>query len=317
MKKALFVFALLLMVFAPLSAEETGEKPIITVLDFKMSGGVSESEMRQIISLLSSALFQTGKYTVIDVTQRENILKEIEFSATGCTDETCQLEIGKLLAAEMIVVGNIGTVGKRYVMSTKLLETESGKTLATADGIYTSLDEILDDFPNLSAKLSGTPPVAKQEPKVAAEPEKKEPEKKLEKAPPKAPPAKVEKAPAAPTTGRKIVRIAALAAGIACLGAGGYFLYDGLVNEEAWKNETWDAYMAATTNFDELYVEYLDAYAVWKRATFLGIGFTAGGTLLGGLGAVLFLPPKKPSLKVSILPGPQPGTALLSLSIAY
>jgi hypothetical protein len=251
---------------------------------------------------------------VIDVTQRENILKEIEFSATGCSDESCQLKIGKLLAAEMIVVGNIGTVGKKYVMSTKLLETESGKTLATADGIYASLDEILDDFSNLSAKLAGTTPV--ETPKAAATAEKKEPEKKE---PTKATVAKAPKAPAAPASGKKIGGIASLVVGIACLGTGGYFLFDGLVNEAAWKNEAWDAYMAASTNFDALYAEYVDAVAAYRQSTWLGIGLTTGGLGLSALGTVLLLPPKTaaPSPKVSILPGPRPGTTLLSLSIAY
>jgi len=314
MKKALIVLALLLTVFAPLSAEEKPGKPIITVLDFKMSGGVSESEMRQIISLLSSSFFQTGKYTVIDVTQRENILKEIEFSATGCTDETCQLKIGKLLAAEMIVVGNIGTVGKKFVMSTKLLETESGKTLATADGIYASLDEILDDFPNLSAKLAGTTPA--ETPKAAATTEKKEPEKKE---PEKAAVVKAPKAPAAPASGKKIAGIATLAAGIACLGTGGYFLYIAIAQDAPWKNNTWDVYMAATTNFDALYADYVEAVGAWRKSTWLGIGLTTGGLGLSVLGTVLLLPPKAaaPTPKVSILPGPRPGTTLLSLSIAY
>jgi hypothetical protein len=314
MKKAPIVLALLLTVFAPLSAEETAGKPIITVLDFKMSGGVSENEMRQIISLLSSSLFQTGKYTVIDVTQRENILKEIEFSATSCTDESCQLKIGKLLAAEMIVVGNIGTVGKKYVMSTKLLETESGKTLATADGIYASLDEILEDFSNLSAKLAGTTPA--ETPKAAAAAEKKEQEKKE---PAKATVAKAPKAPAAPMSGKKIGGIASLVSGVALLGGGGYVLYDAIAKKAPWKNSAWDAYMAASTDFDVLYYEYVDAAGAWRRALWLGIGLTTGGLGLSALGTVLLLPPKSlaPSPKVSILPGPRPGTTLLSLSIAY
>jgi len=285
MKKALIVLALLLAVFAPLTAEEKPGKPIITVLDFKMSGGVSESEMRQIISLLSSSLFQTAKYTVIDVTQRENILKEIEFSATGCTDESCQLKIGKLLAAEMIVVGNIGTVGKKYVMSTKLLETESGKTLATADGIYASLDEILEDFSNLSAKLAGTTPA--ETPKAAAAAEKKEPEK----APQKATVAKAPKAPAAPASGKKIGGIASLVGAAALLGGGGYFLYNAIANEAPWKNSAWDTYMAASTNFDALYADYVDAVGAWRRAMWLGIGLTTGGLGLSALGTVLLLPP--------------------------
>jgi hypothetical protein len=49
-------------------------KPVIAVLDFKTSG-VSEREMKSIISLLSNSLFKTGKFTVIDVAQREALLK--------------------------------------------------------------------------------------------------------------------------------------------------------------------------------------------------------------------------------------------------
>jgi len=102
--------------------------------------------MKPIISLLSSAFFQMERFTIIDVSQRENILSEIEFSSSGCTDESCMLEIGRLLAAEMIVVGSLSKIGSRYVLSSKLLETQTGRTLGTADGIYADLDAMLDDL---------------------------------------------------------------------------------------------------------------------------------------------------------------------------
>jgi len=127
--------------------------PIITVLDFKTEG-VSESEMRTVISLLSSALFQTRRFQVIDVTERERLLRELEFSVADCTDESCQLEIGRLLSAESIVVGTMGRVGSRYVLSAKILETETARTQNTADGIYPNLDALVDDIFELAKALA-------------------------------------------------------------------------------------------------------------------------------------------------------------------
>jgi len=150
--KTIVVVLLFLAVFVPVF----GENPIITVLDFS-TDGVSESEMKSIISLLSSALFQTEKFTVIDISERERLLQELEFSMSDCTDESCLLEVGRMLSAEGIVVGNLGKVGKRYILSTKLLETETAKTLNTADGFYDDLDTLVDDVYTLAAKLAGLP----------------------------------------------------------------------------------------------------------------------------------------------------------------
>jgi hypothetical protein len=151
--KKLVVALMFALTFAPLQAQN---KPIITVLDFS-TDGVSNSEMRTIVSLLSSALFQTQRFTVIDVSERDRLLKELEFSVAECSDESCQLEIGRLLAAEQIVVGNLGKVGSRYILSAKMLETETARTLSTADGVYDDLDALVDDLFALAGKLSGAP----------------------------------------------------------------------------------------------------------------------------------------------------------------
>jgi len=150
MRRLLLVFFLLILIL-PLGAQE---KAIIAVLDFKTEG-VSQNEMQTIISLLSSALFRTNKYIIIDVSERQTLLKELEFSASDCTDESCQLEIGKLLSAEAIVVGNLGKVGTRYVLTAKMLETETARTVNTTDGVYSSLDAMLDDIDSLAVMLAG------------------------------------------------------------------------------------------------------------------------------------------------------------------
>lgn len=140
-------------IFALLSSAQAQENPIITVLDFSVDG-VSDAEMQSIINVLSSSLFKSGRFTVIDVGQRETILKEMEFSMSGCTDESCMLEIGKMLSAEGIVVGSIGRVGSRYILSAKLLQTETGAALSTADGMYADLDKLMDGLVVLARELA-------------------------------------------------------------------------------------------------------------------------------------------------------------------
>lgn len=150
--KRLFTIVLLLALTFSLTAQG---KPIITVLDFTV-GGISVQEMRAVIGYLSNALFKTGKYQVIDVTKRDTLLKEMEFSVSGCTDEACQLKIGKMLTAAAIVVGDITKFGTRYILTARMIETESANTINIADGKYASLDEIVDDLDAFGRRLAGT-----------------------------------------------------------------------------------------------------------------------------------------------------------------
>ena len=151
--RKVFLIVLIILTSA-VSVFSQDSKPIITVLDL-VTEDVSESEMNVIINRLSSALFQTEKYTVIDISQRQQILTELEFSLSGCADDSCMLEVGKMLSAEAIVVGSLGRIGSRIAVSVKMLETESGKTLSTADEIYQDIGELVDDVPALAAKIAG------------------------------------------------------------------------------------------------------------------------------------------------------------------
>ena len=151
-RKALLLSVILIIapiVFLPAQSKET-----LAVLDFKTEA-VSETEMNAIVEFLSAELFNTNKFIVIDVSQRQAILDEMEFSNSGCTDDSCALEIGKMLSAELIVTGNLSKVGTRYLMSVKLLETETSKTMGTANGKFGDLDELIDGLDQIAYTLSG------------------------------------------------------------------------------------------------------------------------------------------------------------------
>jgi hypothetical protein len=148
------VFIIIVFIFSLITQSVFAqEEPVITVLDFKIDG-VSKKEMRIIISLLSSALFDLKKFVVIDVSERETLLMNKSFFLEDCSDESCFIQAGKLLSADGIVVGELSRLGSKYIFSSKMLDTQTGYTLCIAYGVYPDLDAILNDISNLANKLS-------------------------------------------------------------------------------------------------------------------------------------------------------------------
>lgn len=294
MKKNLRVCVLILFLLALCSSFlYAQDKPIITVLDFKTSD-VSEDEMRSIISLLSSALFQTDKYTVIDVTERENILGEIKFSLSGCTDEECQIEIGKLLAAENIVVGSIGTVGSKYVVSVKLLDTSTSRTVSTADGIYSDLDAVLEGIIPLAFKLAGMPVEETTETASAG----------AVGTDGAGPSGNGGTAPARqPASGTKVAAVSTLGAGAIAGGVGGYLLYSAIQYLNGPVEDAFQAYdnAAPGSDFDSLFQTYTDEYDQYWSKFIISVAIAGSGAVLLVTSAVLFAIPAKEPDPVTIL----------------
>lgn len=322
MRKTSFLLMFLCISLIILPAQQKGTNlPILTVLDFTVQG-VSQVEMKTIISILSSSIFQMERFTVIDVSQRENILNEIEFSSSGCTDESCLLEIGKLLAAEMIVTGSLSKIGSRYVLSSKLLETQTGRTLGTADGMYVNLDALLDDISLFSQKLVKS---VASPPKPAAE----EGTVQIEEAPPaiaeEPPPApepdavKPPKPPREPIVinWKKVGGITLTGVGAVSLGVGGYFIYNAFTAaQKAWL--AYDTSTADQATIDNLYNDYLSVYEEQQPVFMYGLYIAGGGILAAGLGALLLLLPEKDSaaeVSAVLISGPKAPGILVSVRL--
>lgn len=147
-KQVLYIFLILFVI--PIAGAD--ERPTITVLDFKIND-ISDSEAEVFLDYINSHIVELDKYRVIDRTQRENILAEIKFSFTGCTDEECQLEIGRMLAAQLIIVGSLGKVGEQYIINTKVIDVETGETIRTASEKYSSIDDMVNDSQRVTRLL--------------------------------------------------------------------------------------------------------------------------------------------------------------------
>ena len=101
------------------------EKEHIAVID--LTGEITESESIALTNKVINEMLRTGKYSVFERSQMEEILKEQGFQQSGCTNEECAIEIGQLLGVRNIVFGNIGKVGKMYSISLKMVNVETGE----------------------------------------------------------------------------------------------------------------------------------------------------------------------------------------------
>ena len=296
MKNALLFILLLLFLAASVPADEPAT---LTVLDFEVNN-ISEKDMKSIVSYLSASIFDTGLYRVIDTAQRDTILEEMEFSLSGCTDESCQLEVGRLLSAEIIVTGDISLVGGRYICTARMLDTETSETLASAKTIRDDLGSLIDGMPSFARRLCGLEEEATD---IASERTR------------------------TPGSFRKIASWSTLGLGVAASGVGGYLIYAALDYRDTYVAPARAAYEDDTvTDFggltpDEyytgLYKTYEGYFTEFKGKALTALILSGAGILSLGTSAALFLIPEKPEAEVSFSFLPLPDACSFRCSISY
>jgi len=125
----------------------------VAILDFSTSGDIDEAEMRVFVDFMTSHIFATGRYRVVDRMQRDTLLDEIEFSVSDISDEEKRLAIGRQLSADRLIVGSLGRIGDRYLMNMKLVDVMSGETLNSSSERYNSINDLIDDSEQLALRL--------------------------------------------------------------------------------------------------------------------------------------------------------------------
>lgn len=131
---------------------------LVAVNNLKATG-VTENEALSLTDALRSELGKSGKYQVMERSQMNDILKEQGFQQSGACDEaSCAIEIGKMLAVNYMVMGNIGMVGKTYTLSVRFVEVGTGKILKDYTEYHKgSTDDLLTSvIPMLAQKIAGT-----------------------------------------------------------------------------------------------------------------------------------------------------------------
>jgi len=106
---------------------------------------------------LREELFLLKQFTLVNREDLQQVLRELALQQTGLIDEKQAAKTGKGLAANQVVTGRLGLLGKTYVLQTKRIEVETLATLGLASARFTQgqEDEVLGKMPELAKHLAG------------------------------------------------------------------------------------------------------------------------------------------------------------------
>ena len=116
----------------------------VSILDFK-GEDVEPKVLRACYNQLEESLIESNRFTVIDKGQRDEILDEQKFQNSGLCDEECAVEIGQLVGAEYLMLGEIIGFSGLYQVNIKIINIEKGDV---AEKVTSKIEGNMSDLLN-------------------------------------------------------------------------------------------------------------------------------------------------------------------------
>lgn len=103
----------------------------ITVSDFKVQSANTAYQFlgKGFAEFVSIELLKSDAIELVEREKRLEAIREIELSQTGLIDEKAQIEAGKLLTAEYIVLGSIYDINDQLSITVRIIETRSTRVI--------------------------------------------------------------------------------------------------------------------------------------------------------------------------------------------
>lgn len=122
------------------------------LMDFRTQGySLQEGEERLLASGIADQLLQQSRIRLVERALLDKLLEELKLGVSKLVDPRAQLSLGKLLAARLIVSGQVVYSGAQTQVSIRLIETETGRISAAVNESFKSATSITA----LTEKLSG------------------------------------------------------------------------------------------------------------------------------------------------------------------
>ncbi len=132
-------------------------KPQVAVLDTVLAAGMDKTVAAPITDKLIEELVNSGKYTVIDRANVEEVLREKEFQlSSGVVKNEEMRRAGEFLGADLVMVASASRVGSTYVISAKMIDVVTGEIVAQASSEQKgTIDVVLEVARTVGRQISG------------------------------------------------------------------------------------------------------------------------------------------------------------------
>ncbi|MBI4726410.1 PEGA domain-containing protein, partial [candidate division TA06 bacterium] len=137
------------------------QKLTVSVTDLKITSGLSEAEGEQLTKKLLNELAAIKAYEVLDIAQRDYILKEQGFQQTGaCDQSSCLVEVGQLLGVQKMIGGSIGKVSGVYSVELQMVDVKTSRLDMPFSRSYADGSKLLGAMKEAAAEFSKWKPTA-------------------------------------------------------------------------------------------------------------------------------------------------------------
>jgi TolB-like protein len=139
---------------APVAPPAASRRSTLAVAQFD-SQGVSASDAAVIVDMIRNELVKQGSLDIVEKSNMDKILAEQSFQQSGCTSQECAVKLGRILNVRYLVVGSFGKLLDQYVLSFRVVETETARIVYSDDakGLSTQRD-VADAVTALSKRLA-------------------------------------------------------------------------------------------------------------------------------------------------------------------
>jgi TolB-like protein len=136
-------------------AIDSTQKVTTALINLKAGNGVNDGESEIISDRLRSELFKTGKVTIMERDQMQEILKEQGFQQSGaCTDEACLVEMGQMLGVKHMVVGSLGKLGSMFMVNVRSIDVQTSKVINVVSvDVKGDIEDLVEKLPEIAEQL--------------------------------------------------------------------------------------------------------------------------------------------------------------------
>lgn len=149
--KHLFITVLLILLIP--AAAFSSEPVRLAVIDFQVQSDNLQYKYlgKGFAEFISIEILKTKDITLIERDKRNQIIEEMEFSLSDLADEGNQIRIGRLLAANYLVTGNIYDFAGTLSITFELIDTETSQII-----LKDKIDDKVSNYNFLTASIAGS-----------------------------------------------------------------------------------------------------------------------------------------------------------------
>ena len=107
------------------------------VMDFKTRGySLQEGGEKLLVSGIQDQLLQNGRVRLVERALLDKLLAELKLGTSKLADKQTALSLGRILAAKLILIGQVVYSGPQTQVSFRMIETETGRITASVNETF-------------------------------------------------------------------------------------------------------------------------------------------------------------------------------------